>query len=50
MAGPAYRVLSTPAFERSARRLIRKSPRVEDVIEALAGILQKDPVNTTRRY
>ena len=28
---------------------MRKEPRVEDVIEELAGILRKDPLNTARR-
>lgn len=47
---PAYRVLLTAAFERSARRLIRKNPHIEDVIEEMATVLRRDPQNTTRRH
>ena len=45
-----YRVASTPAFERGARKLIRKAPRVEDVLEILCAVLQVDPLNTSRRH
>ncbi len=43
-----FRIASTPAFERSARKLIRKKPRVEDVIEDLCAVLEEDPFNLSR--
>jgi mRNA-degrading endonuclease RelE of RelBE toxin-antitoxin system len=45
-----FRITSTPAFERSARKLIRKTPRVEDAIEELSTVIEEDPLNLSRRH
>lgn len=46
----SYRIVSTRAFERSARKLIRKTPAIEDVIGALTGVLRADPLNLSRQH
>jgi mRNA-degrading endonuclease RelE of RelBE toxin-antitoxin system len=46
----AYRVVSTRAFERSARRLVRKMPKIEDALDELRGVLETDPLNVSRRH
>jgi mRNA-degrading endonuclease RelE of RelBE toxin-antitoxin system len=48
--GSAYRVVSTRAFERSARKLIRKVPKIEDVLDELRGVLETDPLNVSRQH
>jgi mRNA-degrading endonuclease YafQ of YafQ-DinJ toxin-antitoxin module len=43
--GTAYAVQSTPAFERDARKLVKKNQKMEDMLEAIAAALQEDPFN-----
>jgi mRNA-degrading endonuclease RelE of RelBE toxin-antitoxin system len=46
----AYRVLSTPPFERSVRRLTRKNRHVADAIGDMIAVLEVDPLNASRRH
>ena len=46
----AFEVVTPPAFERNARRVIRRSPGLAALLEELIGILETDPYNRTRQY
>jgi mRNA-degrading endonuclease RelE of RelBE toxin-antitoxin system len=46
----AYRLLSTPPFQRSLRRLTRKSPNLASVVNEMITILEDDPLNMSRRH
>ena len=46
----SFRLVSTPAFERDARRRIRQSPDLIESLEAVRIILQRDPHNRTREH
>jgi mRNA-degrading endonuclease RelE of RelBE toxin-antitoxin system len=46
----AYVVQSTAAFERDARKLIKKNQRMGDVLEAIQSALQEDPFNLSRKH
>ena len=46
----AFQVVTSPAFERSARRVTRRSPELAALLAELIGILETDPYNRTRRY
>ncbi len=49
MAAP-FRVLTTPAFERQARKAIRSKGELAAVLEKLIPILRDDPYNVTGSY
>jgi mRNA-degrading endonuclease RelE of RelBE toxin-antitoxin system len=49
MAG-AFRVLTTPTFEREFRRTSRGDPTLVQALEELLGVLREDPHNRTGRY
>ncbi|MGB7621650.1 MAG: type II toxin-antitoxin system RelE/ParE family toxin [Terriglobia bacterium] len=49
MAEP-YRVLTTSAFERQARKVIGRNKKLVAFLEDLLAILVKDPQNTSRKY
>lgn len=46
----AFRVLTTPAFECSAKKLARGNPKVTDALEMLIAILESDPYNRMRTH
>lgn len=46
----AFRVLTTPAFERDFRKLSNAEPKLLRAFEELIGILQQDPHNRTGRH
>jgi mRNA-degrading endonuclease RelE of RelBE toxin-antitoxin system len=46
----AYRLLSTPPFQRSVRRLTRNNPNIVGVVNDMIDILENDPLNTSRRH
>ena len=48
--GSTYVVKTTPAFERDARKLVKKNPKMGDVLEAIQAALQEDPFNLSRRH
>jgi len=43
-----YRVLTTPAFEREFRKLVRKNPEIKNYLEQTVEIIETDPQNVTR--
>lgn len=49
MAAP-FRVLTTPAFERQARKAIHGKQELAGVIERLLPILRDDPYNVTGKH
>jgi len=42
---PAFRVVTTPTFDRSIKRLARKNPNIAEMFDELIGILSQDAVN-----
>ncbi len=46
----AYRVVSTPAFEREFRKTSRRKVDLAEVLEELIAILREDPQNRSGRY
>jgi len=46
----AYRVLTTPSFEREIRKLTRKNTDVGKLLEHAIDILETDPQNVTRSH
>jgi mRNA-degrading endonuclease RelE of RelBE toxin-antitoxin system len=46
----AYRVLSTPSFDRDFRRIAKGNPIFESALQELAAILGQDPYNRSARY
>jgi mRNA-degrading endonuclease RelE of RelBE toxin-antitoxin system len=46
----SFRLVSTPAFERDARRRIRQSPDLIESLEAVRIIPKRDPHNRTREH
>jgi mRNA-degrading endonuclease RelE of RelBE toxin-antitoxin system len=46
----AFRVLTTPAFEREFRRVWHAEPKLPQAFDELIGILQQDPHNRTGRH
>ena len=49
MAGK-YRVLTTSAFDRQARKAVRGKRQLVDTLETLISILSRDPHNRSGRY
>jgi len=49
MAG-AFRVLTTPSFEREFRRTSKGNPELLTALEGLVAILRQDPHNRSGRY
>ena len=47
---PRYTILSTAAFERAARKLIKKVPHIEESLQSARLILEADPFNLTKRH
>ena len=47
---PRYTILSTAAFERAARKLIKKVPHIEESLQSALLILEADPFNLTKRH
>ncbi|OGE24188.1 MAG: hypothetical protein A3J42_03275 [Candidatus Dadabacteria bacterium RIFCSPHIGHO2_12_FULL_53_21] len=45
-----YRVLTTPAFEREFRKLVRKNPEIKNYLEQTVEIIETDPQNVTRSH
>jgi mRNA-degrading endonuclease RelE of RelBE toxin-antitoxin system len=47
-----YQVLTTPAFEKEFRKLVRKNPEIKKYLEQTVEILETDPqnVNSLSRY
>lgn len=43
-----YQVVIPPAFERQARRMVRRSPELATLLEELIAVLEADPYNRTR--
>ena len=50
MAKDRYSVLSTPAFERTARKLIKQVPHIEEWLAEVTSVLQSDPYNLTKQH
>ena len=46
----AYRVLTTPSFEREFKKLAGKNPGIKKHLEQTVGILESDPLNVTRSH
>lgn len=46
--GASFQVVTTSAFERDARQIIRRHPELAAVLEELISILGADPYNRTR--
>jgi mRNA-degrading endonuclease RelE of RelBE toxin-antitoxin system len=46
----AYRVLTTPSFEREFKKLIKKNPEIGKYLEQTVEILESDPQNVTRSH
>ena len=44
-----YTTYTTSGYERNARRLIRRNPRLLERIEAMVEILKQDPYNISRQ-
>ncbi|MBM3239311.1 type II toxin-antitoxin system RelE/ParE family toxin [Candidatus Poribacteria bacterium] len=40
-----YRVITTPNFEREAKKLLKRNPRVAEQIEQILEFLKTDPYN-----
>ena len=47
---PAYRLITTPAFERDVRRNLKGNPKLITVLKQLEGDLSRDPTNKTRAH
>jgi mRNA-degrading endonuclease RelE of RelBE toxin-antitoxin system len=45
-----YQVLTTPAFEREFKKLVRKNPGIRKYLELTLEILETDPQNVTRSH
>lgn len=45
-----YQVLTTPAFEREFKKLVRKNPGIRKYLEQTIEILENDPQNVTRSH
>ena len=48
--GASFQVVTTSAFERDARRIIRRHPELTAVLEEWISILEADPYNRTRAH
>lgn len=46
----AFRVLTTPAFERDAKKVARRNPAVASSMGELIAVLESDPHNRTRQH
>jgi mRNA-degrading endonuclease RelE of RelBE toxin-antitoxin system len=46
----AFRVLTTPAFEREFRKMSRREKALVDALEDLLAILREDPYNRSGRH
>ena len=49
MADP-FRVLTTPAFDRQARKAIRRAPELARALEELVVVLRSDPHNLSGEH
>jgi mRNA-degrading endonuclease RelE of RelBE toxin-antitoxin system len=46
----SFRLVSTPPFERSLKRLAKKNRAITSVVEDMFSVLGVDPLNVSRRY
>jgi len=46
----SYRVLTTPAFDRSIKRLAKKHRDIPERFEELITVLQHDPLNVSHKH
>jgi mRNA-degrading endonuclease RelE of RelBE toxin-antitoxin system len=49
MAG-SFRLVATPPFDRSLKKLTKKNPTIMAVIGDMLAVLAVDPLNTSRRH
>ena len=47
---PAYRTLTTPAFERETRKILRRNARFLGMLEKMLTALKDDPYNRSRKH
>lgn len=47
---PSFRILSTSAFERDARKRMREHRELAGIIQEMTAALQNDPYNIRKQY
>ena len=47
---PAYRTLTTPAFERETRKILRRNARFLGMLEKMLTALKNDPYDRSRKH
>src|SRR5713101_5451822 len=47
---PSYRTLTTPAFERDTRKILRRNARFLGMLEKMLTALKNDPHNRSRKH
>ena len=45
-----FRLVATPPFERSLKRLARKNLQITSMVEQMLVVLQEDPLNLSRKH
>lgn len=45
-----FRLIATPPFERSLRRLAKKNLQIASMVEQMLLVMQEDPLNLSRKH